>query len=271
MTTYRKSLMKTIGQHQFPIESIFTPCASPSPIWLKRLSTQKWFLDNILAVCVRPMDRGSPDVLFFSDEEFHRVVSVGLYLGMQHLIPRSLEGLHCNPRVSTSRLRAIIPTLPTKLLFCLHFASTVLAESVTQQVDLSPLVAKESTTAIRTMTEFMICSVGYPELCLILGNFTYDENDLESEETIAMAKNSFVFLVEMVIIFNARGDGVFDVGLKNAIERRLGRRTTGVLPHNVFNPYAKNIVKDLDQAVMKALKKEPLNDKDITQMLAEWQ
>ena len=217
------------------------------------------------------MDRRSPDVLLFSDGEFDLVVSVGLYLGMLYLAPRSREGDHRSPRVWTSHLRAIIPTLPTKLLFCLHFASAILAESVIQQVDFSPLVAEESTTAIRTMTEFMVCSVGYQELCLILGNFTCHENDLESEETIAMVKYSFGFLVEAVIIFNARGDGVFDVGLKNAVELRLGRRTRGVLPHNVFNPYAKNIVKDLDQAVMEALKKEPLSHKDITQMLAEWQ
>jgi len=50
----------------------------------------------------------------------------------------------------------------------------------------------------------------------------------------------------------------------------LLRRARGVLPNNLFNPDAKRIVRELDVAVMDALK-EMLSDKAITQMLAEWQ
>jgi hypothetical protein len=75
--------------------------------------------------------------------------------------------------------------------------------------------------------------------------------------------------LEAVVIFNACSDP--DVGLKNAVERRLGRRARGVLPDNLFTPYAEKIVKELDVAVVDALKKEPLSDNAITQMLAEWQ
>ena len=272
MTRYRKSLIKNISQHQFPIESIFISCSSPSPTWLEDLSIHKWILDNTLAVCARPMCRGSPDVLLFNDEEFDRMVSVGLYLGMQHLAPRANEGHHNNPGILTPRHRAIIPTLPTELLFCLYFASVVLAESVTQQVDLSPLFPKESTTAIRIMTEFFVCSTGYSELWLILGNFTYDEKLLGFKEAIAITKKNFVTLVKYVIKFNDCGrPRVFDVGLKEAVEQRLGQGARGLLPNNLFNPYAEEIVKELDEAVMDALRKKPLGDKAIMQMLAEWQ
>jgi hypothetical protein len=272
MTTYRKSLIKNIGQHQFPLESIFAACASPSPIWLEDLSRQKSYLDDVLAVCARPMHRWSPGVLLFSDEEFDRAVGVGLYLGMQHLAPRSHEGHHGGPKVSTARLRAIMPTLPTTLLFCLHFASAVLAETIIRQVDLSPVVAAESSTAIRIMTEFIVCSTGYPALWLILGNFVDDGKGLQFEETKAMAKSHFILLVEAVIVCKAHGEpGVFDVGLKKAVELRLGRRARGALPDNLFNLYAKRIVRELDVAVMDALKKETLSDKAITQMLAECQ
>ena len=52
------------------------------------------------------MYRRSPGILLLSDEEHNRVVSVGLYLGMQHLAPRSNEGHHNNPKVLTPRLQA---------------------------------------------------------------------------------------------------------------------------------------------------------------------
>lgn len=275
MTTHRKSLIKDIGQHQFPLEFIFTTCASPSLMWLENLSKQKSYLDDVLAVCARPMRRWPPGIPWFSDEEFDRVVRVGLYLGMQHLAPRSHEGHHGGPKVSaatesTARLRAIMPTLPTTLLFCLHFASALLAETAVQQDDL--MVTNETTTAIRITTEFMVCSTGYPALRLILGNFTDDGKDLRFEETKVMAKNHFGLIVEAVIVCNAHGDpGVFDVGLKKAVERRLGRRARGVLPDNLFNLDAERIVRELDMAVMDALKKEMLSDKAITQMLVEWQ
>jgi hypothetical protein len=105
----------------------------------------------------------------------------------------------------------------------------------------------------------------------ILGNFADDGKDLQFEETKAMAKNHFGLLVEAVIVCNPHGDPrVFDVGLKKAVERRLGRRARGVLPDNLFDADAERIVGELDVAVMDALK-ETLSDKAITQMLAEWQ
>jgi len=62
----------------------------------------------------------------------------------------------------------------------------------------------------------------------------------------------FVLLVE---VCKAPGDPrVFDVGLKKAVEWRLGRRARGVLPDNLFNPDAKRIVRELEVAVMDALK-----------------
>lgn len=149
MTTHRKSLIKDIGQHQFPLESIFIACASPSLIWLEDLSRQKSYLDDVLA-CARDQCTTGQGVPWFSDEEFDRVARIGLYLGMQHLAPRSYEGHHGGPtvsavKVSTARLRAIMPTLLT-LLFCLHFASALLAETVVQQDDI--MVMNETRTAI---------------------------------------------------------------------------------------------------------------------------
>jgi hypothetical protein len=43
-----------------------------------------------------------------------------------------------------------------------------------------------------------------------------------------------------------------------------------IWPDNLFNPDAKRIVRELDVAVMDALKEMP-SDMAITQMLAEWQ
>jgi hypothetical protein len=60
------------------------------------------------------------------------------------------------------------------------------------------------------------------------------------------------------------------LGLKKAVERRPSWRARDVLPDNLFNLYAKRIVRELDVAVMDAMK-ETLSDKAITQMLAEWQ
>jgi hypothetical protein len=60
------------------------------------------------------------------------------------------------------------------------------------------------------------------------------------------------------------------LGLKKAVERRLSWRARDVLPDNLFNLYAKRIVRELGVAVMDAMK-ETLSDKAITQMLAEWQ
>jgi hypothetical protein len=150
----------------------------------------------------------------FSNEEFDRVVSIGLYLGMQHLASRSHEGHHGGPKLSAAeasiaRLRAIMPTLSTTHLFCLHFASAVLAETVIRRVDLSP-IAKERTTEIRIRTEFIVHSTSSPALWLIPGDFIDDGKDLQFEEAKAMTKNHFVLLAKAV---NAQGDpGVFDVG-----------------------------------------------------------
>ena len=76
----------------------------------------------------------------------------------------------------------------------------------------------------------------------ILGNFADDGKDLQFEETKAMAKNHFGLLIEAVNVCNAHGDpGVFDVGLKKAVKRRLGRRARGVIPDNLFNLDAERI------------------------------
>jgi hypothetical protein len=274
MVTYRAGLIKDIAQKQFPLESAITTLASPSQTWLRDLGVQRKWINHILeaseGVGPRSLD---PD--WQSDDKHNQWASIGMhlgaYLGIQYYA--KMEG---GLAAAVARLRSAIRTLPTTLLLHLHFASFILAEIVTRRIDFDPddpPIPSESSPIIRTTTELTLCSSGY-------GSFWYMWVDCRTVNDVAPtllqqaktdAKKTFIVLLKAAIDHNAQV-GLLDlgVGLQKEVKQRLRQEVVSL--RGLTNPNQKIwTAKELDLAVIKALRNETLSDRAVARMLTDLQ